>query len=163
MPQWALTLLAVFVGGLLSYLTQRALEKGRAARESQRDKDQAATELRVAIRLVLDDLDVIALHYKMLADDGRYPEQHVEPDRPLYFPTAAWDANKRTLAAELSEEQWSGLSDAMHAADGARLLVLRGVSLAPIQPPIRRVLHDGAQNARQLYISLAGKPPPSAE
>ena len=161
MPQWASTLLAVFIGGLLTFLTQWLIERRRAASERQHDAARVAVELRIAMRLVLDDLDAIALHYRMLADDGRYPDARDEEESRLYFPTAAWDANKRTLAAELSNEQWGALSGEMHGAAHARVIVLRGNSLAPIQPPIRQVLRDGAQNARELYVSLTGTAPPT--
>jgi hypothetical protein len=57
------------------------------------------------MRLVLDNLDAIALHYRMLADEGRYPDARNEAEWLLYSPTDAWDANKRTLAAELWDDE----------------------------------------------------------
>jgi hypothetical protein len=162
-PQWASTLLAVFVGGLLTYLAQRLLEDRRADRERKREADLSATELRVAMRLLLEDLDAIALHYKMLADEGRYPDARDEADARLYFPTEGWHANKRTLAAALSDDEWVALSSTMHAAERSRVVVLRGAPLEPIQPPIRHELQNGGQLAHDLYLTLAGTPPPSVE
>lgn len=172
MPQWASTVLAVFVGGLLTYFTQRLLESRRAENERKRDDRQAegererdalsaAAELRVALRLVLDDLDAIALHYKMFAEEGRYPEEPDPENSGLFFPTDAWDAEKRALAAGLSDDQWTAVAAVMHGARRVRVILLRGTPLGPIQPPIVHELRNGEHLACDLYVSLAGTNPPS--
>lgn len=161
MPQWASTLLAVVAGGLLTYFAQRLLENHRAGLERERDADLATAELRVATRLILDELDTIALHYTAFADDGRYPQAQDPAHSGLIFPTDAWEANKRVLAAGLSDEQWDLIAPVMHAAARVRVIILRGAPLEPIPPSTLQELRNGAEIAHNAYVVLAGKPPPS--
>lgn len=145
-------------GGLLTYFTQRHLDKSRFANERQRDeeaadrqrqrdeeaadrqrerdeeaeirqhqrdhvaaerdrkREQAAwnVEFQVAKRLVLEELDTIALHYSMLADAGHYPRPQGQTAGQFMFPTTAWEETKRTLAKALPDKLCEAWITVMH-------------------------------------------------
>jgi hypothetical protein len=179
------TLAAVVVGGLLTYFAQGRLDERRAERERERDREafgrqqtreQAAlereqaretalaeAEKRVVLRLLLEELDTIAMHYKMFADAGHYPKPLGPEQRAFAFPTEVWETNKRALARFLSDDTWGLLATIMHSVTRAREIVLGGSPLQPIEPTILAQLRDGVELTHELYVLLAGKPPPSIE
>jgi hypothetical protein len=155
------TLLAVVIGGGITYLTQSRLDDRRASREAARESAAANTELRVAKRLLLEELDTIALHYKSLVDRSQYP-QPLSPARgALFLPTTAWEDNKRTLAAALSDDEWGALTPFMHTVSRARVLVLEATPRQPIEADRLIEFENGMELANGLYKMLAGKPAPS--
>jgi hypothetical protein len=161
LPQWASTLLAVFVGGLLTYLTQRLLEDRRSEVERQRETDLASAELRVAMRLALDELDSIALHYAMVAERGQYPEpQDREHWGCCSRPRPGKPISERS-PPDCPDDQWSEFAVVMHASRRARIVLLRGEPLTPIPPELVRMFQRGAEISKQLYESIAGTTPPS--
>jgi hypothetical protein len=158
---YVVTLLAVVVGGLLTYLTQWRLDGRRAKREADREQAQAEAELRVAKRLLLEELDTLALQHQLLVNQGHYPQPLSTARGASLFPTEAWEANKRTLAGALSDDEWAALSPVMHTAASSRLIVLEGEPLQPIEPHVRDALTKGVDAASSVYEMLAGQPPPS--
>src|SRR4051794_5666009 len=101
MPDWSITLLAVVIGGLLTYLVQSRLEERKGERERERDEAaakrerereeaEADAELRVAKRLVLEELDTIALHFGLIVTKGRVPPMETTAGAGFIVPTDAW-------------------------------------------------------------------------
>jgi hypothetical protein len=54
---------------------ERERDEQAAAREQEREEAALAEDLLVATRLVLDELDTIALHHAMFASQGYYPDK----------------------------------------------------------------------------------------
>jgi hypothetical protein len=199
MSQWASTLLAallaVGVGGWVTYLTQRSLDGRRMGNERDRDerrasaerarddrraeaerrRDERRTEVErerdavlataefgVAMRLVLAELDTVVMHYDLVIREGRYPQAYDPARSLLLFPTDAWVANKRTLAAGLPEVQWVTLDATMTGAEITRVLVYRGTPGEPISAYHLHQMQNGRQHAHDVYVSLAGIEPPTS-
>jgi hypothetical protein len=177
------TLAAVFVGGLLSYVAQARLdhrrmdaERTRDAEASQRERERdeevaqrdrereeavVAEELRVATRLLLEELDTIGLHHAMLVSERTFPQAQDVEGRRLMFPTDVWEADKRTFARGLSQNQWDALSRFMHTVPRVRAIVLAADPNSAVPPALVESLRNGALFARDAYMMLAGFPAPS--
>jgi hypothetical protein len=165
-----ITLLAVLVGALVTYSVQVKLDEKRAARERERDekaderaraREREATEAEFAIakRLMLEELDSLALHHALLAVAGAYPLARAMEHM---FPTQTWENEKRTLAAGLvDEDHWAGLARFMHTIPRKRALVGSSQPHAPIEPHLIEAFRDGALIARDLHGVLSGRPAPS--
>jgi hypothetical protein len=171
MPDDLTTLLAVLVGGLLSYVVQARLDERKGLREF--DRDQAAAErerereravesadLRVATRLLLDEIDTLALHHAMLALERRYPQKLSSERQRYLFPTNVWETYKPALARGF-EDEWDALTPFMHTIPRVRAIVLEAEPESAIEAEMVERLRDGALFARELYEALAGTPAPS--
>jgi hypothetical protein len=176
------TVFAVIVGGALTYFVQARLDERRAQRERERDEEAAArererddeaaarerereqqaeaAEQRVIMRLLLDELDTLALHHAMLAKERRYPMQRGPEAQRFFFPTEVWETYKSTLARRLTVSAWEAITPVMHAAPRTRAIVLEAEPESPIESEVCR-LCDVAILARDLYEALAGTPAPS--
>ena len=165
------TLIAVIAGGLLTYFVQARLDEKRAERERQRDaarreeeRDRAraseGAEIRVSRRLVVDELDTLALHYALLATTKRFPLRRHDA-QALLFPTEAWEAEKRVLARALPDNQWFMLATFMHSVPRIRAIAIDAEPEAPLQPEMIEQCRRGALLARELHQTLAGVPAPS--
>jgi hypothetical protein len=161
-----ITILAVLAGGVLTYLVQARLDSRRAERERQRDeaaaerereREQAAAdaEMRVATRLLLEELDTIALHHALVAKATIYPRN------PPQFPTAVWERYKTTFAGRLDDETWQALATFMHTVPQVRTALAEAQTMSTIDPSMEERLRDGALLARDLHATLSGTPAPS--
>lgn len=166
------TALAVIIGGGITYFGQGRLDARRADRESaredtraerelQREEAAAEAELRVAIRLLLEELDTLALHQAMLVEGGIYPKKPSSEGARLMFPTDAWESYKPTLARGLDDSAWKVLMPFMTTIPAVRASVFDAEPKSPIEPAVVERLRDGAQLASELYEILTGKPAPS--
>jgi hypothetical protein len=166
------TLVAVIVGGVLTYLAQARLDESRAKRERERDEEAVerqwqregeaeAADVRVAMRLLLDELDTLALHHAMLAAERRYPMRRGPEGQRFMFPTDVWDTYKPTLARGFSDSAWEAITPFMHTVPRVRAIVLEAEPESPIEPEFVERLRKGAIFARDLYEALAGTPAPS--
>lgn len=164
------TLLAVLVGGVLTYLVQARLDERRSDRERERDEaavdrererenEAAERELRVAKRLVAEEVETVALHHALLVRDGRYPGTR-EREHVL-FPDRTWTTYKPTLALGLDDDVWETLSAYMYSVPRARSHVGSAEPGSPIDPAIVEKLRESALVARELHETLTGKPTPS--
>jgi hypothetical protein len=149
------TVLAVVVGGVLTYFVQARLDERKSDRERKKEQAAADAESRVAIRLEAEELDMIALHHAIIALGGVYPV--TPPD----FPTTTWEANKRTLAASVDDETWKEVAMFMHGLPHTRTLLSRGEYPAPLPPERLEIVRSGARVARSIHERLVGTPAPS--
>ena len=166
------TLAAVIVGGAITYFGQSRLDERRTIREDTRERERAdrerereeaadAAELRVAMRLLLDELDTIALHFAMLATEGRYPLK-VGPDgQSFLFPTEVWETYKPTLARGVTDSAWEALAPFMHGIPRARAIVAEAEPDSQIEPELIEQFRKTAIAARDLYEGFADEPAPS--
>jgi hypothetical protein len=178
-----ITVLAVLVGGGLTYLVQarlderksgRELKRDQAAADRERERDEAAAErqrereqaaeaadLGVATRLLLEELDTLALHHGMLVKERRYPRKLSLEGRRLLFPTNVWETYKPTLARDFSDSAWDAITPYMHTIPRVRAIVLEAEPEAVIEDSIVEQLRNGAIMARDIYEAFAGTPAPS--
>jgi hypothetical protein len=174
-PDWLQTLLAVIAGGLLTYFTQRALDVRRAEREHDREQREverqeqctqkvAAAELRVAKRLLLEELDTLALQLVMLIEEERYPQPllverrgaRTSSSRPMRE-----RASSARSAEQLDDDQWDAVARYMHTVPGTRALLLGAQPESPIPDARLQELQESALLASDLYPMLGGELPPS--
>jgi hypothetical protein len=166
------TLLAVIIGGGVTYIGQTRLDERRgkrererdeeaAARQQERDREADAAELRVAMRLLLDELDTLALHHAMLATEQRYPIARGPEAQRFFFPTDIWETYKSTFARGLTDSAWEAITPFMHTVPRVRAIVLEAEPESAIEPGMVDRFRTGALMARDLYEALAGTPAPS--
>jgi hypothetical protein len=166
MPEGLVTLLAVLVGGVLTYVVQARLDERRAKRERERDRvaamhEQArreadvGAELRAASRLVLEDLDTIALQLALIVRARRFP------DDPPKFPTAAWKTYRATFAARFVDEIWEPLAGFMNTLPVLEAILVEAEPGAEVDPTMVERLRASALGARDLHATLSGRPTPS--
>jgi hypothetical protein len=153
------TLLAVVVGGAITYFGQTQLDNRRHKRELEREAEEAEAELRVAKRLMAEEMDTLALHHALLVFDGRYPKLIGAAE--FFLPTITWEAYKRTLALGLSDADWEELAPFMHSAGRVRLIVAGADPGSPVDTDTLGKVRNGAILARDLHDMLEGKPAPS--
>jgi hypothetical protein len=153
------TLLAVVIGGALTYFGQTRLDERRAARDRKRDADAAAADFRVAKRLMAEELDTLALHHALLVQERRHPV--LVGAAKLFMPLDTWDAYKRALALGLPSADWEALAPFIHAAGRVRLLVAGAEPGTTIDAETLAGVQNGAVLARDLHAMLAGAPAPS--
>ena len=170
MPEPVTTLFAVLVGALVTYSVQVKLDERRGKRERERDeaadervrareREAAEAEFAIAKRLMLEELDSLALQHALLASSGAYPLARAMEHM---FPTDIWEAEKRTLAAGLTnEDHWEGLARFMHTLPRKRTLVASSQPHAPIESHLVEAFRNGALLARDLHGVLSGRPAPS--
>jgi hypothetical protein len=149
------TVLAVLVGGVLTYFVQARLDERRSKREREREQAEADAEMRVVTRLQAEELDMIALHHAIIAQGGVYPST------PPEFPTAIWESYKRTIAASLDEKTWNELAMFVHGLPHVRTLLSREAYPTPLPPHRLEIARGGARLARSLHVRLVGTPAPS--
>lgn len=169
------TLLAVVVGGLVNWVTQRWLADKRVERERQVAKDQAAADAAVqarideaetstAARLIRADLSVAAGHLKTVVQTSEWAE-FLRLDLPH------WDAEQRTLAKCLDRNDWRAVSLAaleLPALEAGWRMVSKsagsaeGVRMVPIDPagkPGLERIWDHTTAAWNALAPLAGEKP----
>lgn len=106
-------------GGVLGvYLTARytrETERARLAREADREA-RAAEGVR---RLLVDELNALALHLGYIAGQERGPGAVVMATSP-FLPTREWGQQKPALAASLRKDVWDGLPPLYHNVEQLR-------------------------------------------
>lgn len=161
MPTWLVTLLAVVVGGLLSYFVQVRLEGRREQRGRERERAADDAEMRVAMRLMLEDLDTINSHFEWLVQRGKYSVV-TDAVTDFFLPVEAWETNRPTLARGLPDAQWDTLSPFMTTMQAVRHLVMEMEDESPVSEEDLDLFRRHAQKARDLYEMLSGRPAPTA-
>jgi hypothetical protein len=154
------TVLAVVVGGLLTYVAQRQLGKEDAERERKRAEVVTAKEMRVAKRLLLDELYTIALQAHLLAKAGVHPVESADQFGDAVLPTDAWDSEKRTLAENFPDETWYAVAAIMQSIPSVRMQVFHGSPGGPLPSRALTSLKETAEIALAAYQELGGKPGP---
>jgi hypothetical protein len=143
---------AAIGGGITGWVTLRAEGKRQAfAREleqnrADRETAERVAELRIALRLVANDLAVTAARLQTGMKIGFL--------RPAEMPTSAWRAHRGALAKVLSTDAWLALSSA-YATVGyvAEELQRQGVIR---NPELERYLNDIQVAQDHLLPYLAG-------
>jgi hypothetical protein len=112
-------------------------------------------------RLLLKELDTLALQHALLVQRRQYPEKLGPERQRLTFPTDTWESYKPTLARGLSKNEWDAVSPFMHTISRVRAMVLEAEPDSAIEPQMVERLRTGALMARDLYKLLTGEPAPS--
>lgn len=172
MPDAVTTLVAVLIGGLLSYIVQARLDERKSKREAERDWEAieletkrkslaGEMEMRALIRLLLEELDTLALHHAMLAKAAHYPQERGPTGAGLLFPTDAWETDKRAFARGLTDSVWNSLSTFMHTVPRIRAIVAEAEPESAISSALVERFRKGALLASELHMMLSGVPAPS--
>jgi len=131
----------VGVAGILGTFFAPAWATRKAARRRER------RDFRTASRLVLDELETIEIHFRLLVEDGRVPTRDLADG---FLPTAAWNEYKAVLAEMLDDNDWAGIPTMMGTIDHHRLLI--GDQGAGTQ--LSQTLLDRANEAADLVHEL---------
>jgi hypothetical protein len=165
------TLLAVGVGGLVTYVVQVRLEDRRIAaaeraeqakveREAAAEQLRIEKEMRVANRLLLEELDTLVVHHQLLLEAKTVPDWTVEDNGVRFLSTEVWQSYQPILAREIADDVWDVLATYMNTVPRLRaMLRLRG----PRQDLDAELAHieRSLELATDAYLQLAGELPPS--
>ena len=119
MSQAAWTLLGVVVGAMISGGTQVLLDWRRDRSEARKETAKAKAEVKVAVRLIADEVDSLGFEMAQLAERGRSLKTPFS-QMPHYLPVDEWKKNKALLAGAVEDETWSELSALYYSADSLR-------------------------------------------
>jgi hypothetical protein len=115
-------LVGVVVGGLLTGGVELALERYRRS-----------AQIKVAKRLVLDELHNIWTHLDLLDKGGLTPQAMPAEEQARFLPTTDWMTYREPLASgdALSDDEWIALSNLMRSAASLRTVLF---ALPPLSP-----------------------------
>ncbi len=139
------TLLAVAVGGAISFCTAYYLDRRRERAARARDVDAAMHELRAAARLVRDELLDGMAAAEAAVDDGTWP--------PAPISTAQWQAQAPVLAKHMPHGSWASVCIAF-----GRVLTLNQAATVrpglPLHGMERDMLVDDLEEMQQAEEAL---------
>lgn len=106
----------VVIGGLLVILGEAIADWRRAKREDKIERRKLNAEVRVAARLLADELDTISGNMALLARLGRTLERDATSS-DAYLPSAEWQEYKAVLALLLDDNDvWTQFANLYHNA-----------------------------------------------
>jgi hypothetical protein len=101
-------------------------------------------EFRRALRLVVEELQTIEGHLKLISEEGRVPLH----SKDQLLPTDAWVKYRDVLAMTLSDRDWDELPTVMGASEQHRRLIVSSARVGCVNsvPPAKSALSlDGAE------------------
>jgi hypothetical protein len=146
--------IGVVIGGVLVMVGDAFTDWRKSRREDEVERRRLNAEVRVAARLLADELDTIAKNMEDLAKLGRTLERDATLN-PAHLPSAAWDEYKRVLALVLDDNDvWAQFATIYHNAAGlkARMAIDGPNKPLPVSGPA--VLLGDAVTARALSERL---------
>jgi hypothetical protein len=103
----------VVIGGLLVMMGDTIVDWRKARREERIERRRLNADVRVAARMVGDELDTIANNFTNLLRRGRTPKS--ASVSPAYLPSVEWHEHKRVLALVIDEtDTWTDLATIYH-------------------------------------------------
>lgn len=155
------TLLAVLVGGVISWITQARLAERRAEYERQEQAEAAeqlmTTAARAAARVLQSDLSTAASRLASMVDDGRWLSfERLGPP--------SWELVHSSLAKRLQPEAWETVAEAamgLRTTDDLMRVAIAeggphaGASFVPLGPKAIERLESVWQDTTDAYNHLS--------
>lgn len=142
------------VGSLLTTFSNVVLDNRRAAREREAELRRENGEIRIACRLIADELDTIADNLSQVHRLGRTLSRPVS-EYDGWLPSIEWKAHRDTLARVLdNDETWEQLATVYHNAASLRARALIDGPNAALPPERLPTLDQDAATARLLRDAL---------
>jgi hypothetical protein len=143
------TLIGVGLGGGLAMAQDFLLEGRREKAERQRVRRDELRDARVACLLIADELDTMALNFRLLARLGRGPERAIS-ESP-FLSTSEWHAHKGELGRVIDQvDTWKALASVYHDADSMRTRLIHDGPNSPIPKERIPACHEDADDAAEL-------------
>lgn len=157
LPEWSEStwgFAGVVLGGLLVMLGDTIADWRKAKRDDKLERRRLNAEVRVAARLIGDELDTIAENMEQLAQLGRTLERDATLN-PGYLPSTEWQEHKRVLALVLDDtDTWRQFSTIYHNVGSLRARIALDGPKARIPPERLGLLTRDATTARALSERL---------
>jgi hypothetical protein len=132
------------VGSMIATIPNAVLAHRRDRRDASIDHGRVASEIRLAARLIAQELEESAAQLVRRADG------HTSADTRPSFPTAAWQLHRSTLASALeSPADWRVLTHAYSALAGAEAGYTNTLAVAH-----SRFLASHGLDDREVFLEL---------